>query len=351
MKQARDIYNEMLSVFQRKTGCSVKEQTDMAVRLYAAAAELESLYSYCDWAMNQSFPQTASGEHLDKHAALRGLTRKQARSAEGILEFSLDAQRTEAVSVPAGTVCTDGGLVRFVTVEDGVIPAGESICRVAAKAESVGESGNAAAYTVTRMPIAPVGISACTNPQAFTGGAEEETDDALRTRVLQSFSRLPNGANAAFYEQKALADPDVAGVQVLPRARGIGTVDVVISAMGGVPDADTIQRVQADIQAVREICVDVSVRAPQVQALDVSAVVWPADGVSGEEACAAAENAVRGFFTGGLLGKAVYPAQLADVIYATGKVRNYVITAPAADVPAQDGVLPVLGELRVTEGD
>lgn len=351
MKQASEIYNEMLSVFQRKTGFSVGEQADMAVRLYAAAAELESLYSYCDWALNQSFPQTATGEYLDLHAGLRGLARKQAQTAKGVLEFSLQTERSENVTVPAGTVCTDGGLIRFVTTEEGLIPAGEVSCQVQAVAEIAGESGNASAHTVTRMPQPPVGISVCTNPQAFSGGADTEEDETLRNRVLMSFSRLPNGANAAFYEERAASDPDVAGVQVLPRVRGTGTVDVVISSAGGVPSAQVVDRVQADLQAVREICVDVLVRAPETRAVDVSVTVWPNDGVSGQEACLAAERAIYSVFGGGLLGKPVYLAQLADAIYATGKVKNYVITAPTEDVGARDGVLPILGALAVTEGD
>lgn len=351
MKQASEIYNEMLSVFQAKTGFSVGEQADMAVRLYAAAAELESLYSYCDWALGQSFPQTATGEYLDLHAGLRGLMRKQAQTAAGILQFSLESERSDDVVIPAGTVCTDGGLIRFVTTEEGLIPAGEVSCQVAAAAESAGASGNASAYTVTRMPQPPVGVSACTNPQAFSGGMDTEEDEALRKRVLMSFSRLPNGANAAFYEERAASDPDVAGVQVLPRVRGTGTVDVVISAAGGVPSEDVVDRVQADIQSVREICVDVLVRAPETEEVNVSVTVWPRDGVTAEEACLAAEAAIRSFFGGGLLGKPVYLAQLADAVYATGKVKNYVITAPAEDVQAQDGVLPILGALAVTEGD
>ena len=55
------------------------------------------------------------------------------------------------------------------------------------------------------MAVAPVGVSQVTNPEAFTGGADVEDDEALRARVLETFRRMPNGANAAFYEQEALS--------------------------------------------------------------------------------------------------------------------------------------------------
>ncbi len=115
MKQAREIYENMRRVFQEKTGTAVGEQTDVSVRLLAAAAELESLYGYCDWAMNQSFPQTAAGEYLDLHAKLRGLKREDAREAEGKLRFFVQRTQEQDVLVPAGTVCTDAALLRFVT--------------------------------------------------------------------------------------------------------------------------------------------------------------------------------------------------------------------------------------------
>ena len=43
-------------------------------------------------------------------------------------------------------------------------------------------------------------VTACTNPAAFTGGSDEEDDETLRARVLESYQRLPNGANTAWYE-------------------------------------------------------------------------------------------------------------------------------------------------------
>ena len=340
---ASEIYEKMMAVFREKTGMS-GENTDVSVRLYAAAAELESLYGYCDWAMRQSFPQTATGEYLDLHAALRGLERKTAKKAGGILRFSLAEARSDAVVVAAGTVCTDG-MHRFATLEEGVIPAGALFCDVAAEAESVGSSGNVGAGMVTQMSQAPVGVVDCTNPAAFTGGCDREEDAALRERILESFRRLPNGANAAFYAQRAAEHQGVAGVQVLPRVRGAGTVDVVVAGTD-----EAVAAVQADLEAVREISVDVLVKAPEKKTVNVAVTVWPADGVTEKEACDAAKAAVESFFDGSLLGRPVYRAQLGSAVYATGKVKNFVLTAPAADVAAADGVLPVCGSVAVTEG-
>ena len=369
MKEVSEIYRGMLDVFTEKTGFSMEDSADLAVRLYAAAAQLQTLYIYADWALAQSFPQTAAGEYLDRHAALRGLARKAGEKAHGVLRFRMDLTREDDVSIPAGTVCSTAGLVRFVTLEDAVIAAGSLYADAPAQAESAGSAGNAAVQTVTVLTQAPVGVAGVTNPAAFSGGISSpraassavidldvssypddgETDEALRQRVLDSFVRLPNGANAAFYEQRALSHAGVRAVSVIPRESGIGTVGVVIAADGGIPDAALVAEVQADIQKVREIAVDVTVRAPTAQVVNVTAKLKPKAGVAFATAKAAVTSAVRAYFTGALLGKRLYRAALGDVIYGTGLVENYTLSAPGSDLAGAADRLPVLGALTLTE--
>lgn len=350
MKQVQEIYRDMQETFANRAGFSMADSSDLAVRLYAAAAEIETLYTYSAWALRQSFPQTASGEYLDMHAALRALARRQAVRASGVIRFSLPAAAEQPVTVPAGTVCLTPGLVQFRTTEDAVIAAGALSCDAAACAEETGEAGNVAAGTVTVMQSPPIGVSACENPFPFTGGCAEETDDALRKRVLESFVRLPNGANSAFYEARVRAVSGVSGVQVLPRARGVGTVDVVVAASGDVSQTALLQTVAADLEQVREIAVDVRVLPPTENPVSLAVTVWAEDGVAFSDAQAAAEQAIASCFTGALLGKPLYLAAVGQKLLETGLIKNYCITAPAADVTGADGVLPVLGTLTVTEG-
>lgn len=140
MKQAAEIYESMLAVFTEKTGFAMEDTADLAVRLYAAAAEIETLYAYADWALRQSFPQSAAGEYLDMHGRLRGIVRKGGKKAVGQLRFRLDAACEADVPVAAGTVCSTQGLVRFVTTQDGKIPAGSLYADIPAEAEETGEA-------------------------------------------------------------------------------------------------------------------------------------------------------------------------------------------------------------------
>lgn len=123
----------------------------------------------------------------------------------------------------------DGGLVAFETTQAGVLPAGELSVDLPAQAVEPGPGGNVSAGTVRTMAVAPVGVAACTNPVPFTGGREEEEDEELRARILATYQQLPNGTNGAYYAQEALAVEGVTAVRVLPKNRGMGTVDVIIA--------------------------------------------------------------------------------------------------------------------------
>ena len=198
------IYQEMLALFAQRSGYLPSASCDLAARLYAAAAQIQSLYLQAQWVLDQSFPQTARGEALERHAQLRGLRRGVATRAAGHLRFGISTAVGSDLFVGAGTVCMTAEGVRFQTTEDAVLAGGSLYVDIPAEAVEPGKAGNAAANTVTIMAAMPVGVRACTNPEAFSGGDDEEDDEALRLRLLDTYRRLPNGANAAYYEQTAL---------------------------------------------------------------------------------------------------------------------------------------------------
>ena len=203
MRAIETIYQEMLAAYAERRGGQIEEDCELAVRLWAAAAQVQALEAQADWVLAQSFPQTAAGEYLDRHAAVRGLKRQAAAKAVGALTFTAATAQTGALTVPEGTVCMTEGAVRFRTTELGTIPAGETSVTVAAEAVETGAGGNVGAGAAHVLTACPVAVTAVTNEAPFTGGLAEETDEALRVRVLDTFLRLPNGANAAWYELTA----------------------------------------------------------------------------------------------------------------------------------------------------
>ena len=330
MRATETIYREMLAAYAKRRGGQLQEDCDLSVRLWAAAAQIQALEAQAEWVLGQSFPQTAAGVYLDRHGAMRGIVRQAPSRATGQLTFRLSNAQTGAVSVETGTVCMTEGTVRFRTTEPGTIPAGEISVTVAAEAVETGSSGNVGAGTVHVLTACPV--------------AEE-----LRQRILDSFQRLPNGANAAWYELTACRHEGVAAAKAVGKARGAGTVDVYVSAPDGIPSEKLLTELQTVFQKSREIAVNVQVKAPTAATVNVAVTVKTAEGTDFANVKTAVEADLAEQFNGKLLGRGVKLAELNSRIYALPGVENCHITAPSADLAANDTVLPVLGTVTVTE--
>jgi len=350
LKTLEEIYQGLASEFQAQTGQTAGSSSELAVRFYAVAAQIYSLYVQAEWTRRQCFPQTAQGEDLDKHAKLRGVARRKAVQATGTVRFYVDGARETDTEVPADTVCMTAGGVRFATGRDGIIPAGEAYCEVPVTAAEAGASGNVGQGTIVYMALPPMGVVACANPEALSNGQDEESDEELRVRVLATFQRLANGANNAFYRQAALSFDGVAAVTVLPRNRGVGTVDVVPAAQGGVPSQALLDALQDHFSRVREIACDVKVLAPTVETVDVSVKLWAQEGRDFDSVALAVRDRLEGWFNGERLGQPLPRAQLISLIYGVDGVANCQLLKPEADLPLSNITLPVLGALTIGNG-
>lgn len=347
MKSVEEFYEQMMEDFASRTGVTLVDSCDLAARMYALAAQIYAMQVYSDWVRRQCFPQTATGEELDRHAQMRSLERKQATRAEGVVRFFAGESSELIRTIPYGTVCMTPGLVRYETVETGLLLAGEMWADVKVRAVEPGAGGNAATGTVTEMAVAPVGIVSCVNPAPCSGGVDEEDDESLRERVLHSFRYLPNGANAAYYRQLAMADDEVAQAVVISRPRGVGSVDVVVASHAGVPGQELLDRLQSVMEAQREIAVDLVVRAPETMGVTVSVQVQEKTGYDAETVRERVKSALTEYFSGEIMGQNILRAKLGSVIYGCEGVENYSLILPTSDLNVAEDQLSVLLELEV----
>ncbi len=347
MRTIQEIYDELGADFTERSGVELVSGGDMSLRLWAVAAEVYSLEAQAEFVSRQCFPQTAVGEYLDMHAEVRGLTRGEAKKASGKLRFYMDEARASDTTVAAGVRCMSVDESEFVTTRAGLIPAGELWCDVEAEAVAPGARGNAAAGEICYLVLPPVGIDGVRNTSAFTGGTDDESDEALRARVLGSYRTLPNGANAAYYEAKVMQLPGVRAVTVQPKKRGLGTVDICFATEAGIPSGDELNAARALLESEREICVDIAVTAPTAVSVNVTATLTLAAGAVFEDVKQRAEAAVRACFGGEMLGRSVYRARLMAALMAVDGVENCAISAPANDVAISPVQLPAPGSIVI----
>lgn len=208
----------MKTAFYNECGKSVREFSQTDMRFKAAASEIFAVSSLGDYIFKQSFPQTAEGESLDRHAAVRDIKRKSADFAKGFLTFRLAEENEKEVVIPKGTVCSEKGLayVQFSTDEAAVIAPGELEATAPATALRAGGEFNSGAYSVTVMVNPPEYISEVFNESDFIGGCDEECDESLRERILSSYSTKNNGVNASSVRQAILSVEGVLDASVMP---------------------------------------------------------------------------------------------------------------------------------------
>ncbi len=350
MKTTKQIYQEMRAQMAQRSGYAPDDGCELAVRLYAAAAQIESLYAYADWSRRQCFPQTAVGEYLDMHAVLHGLSREPAERARGSLVIGIAQALDFALTIPSGTrFCVPGGLEYRLT-EACSISAGATQGEAAAECVEAGTHGNAPAGAVCGMTEAPSYVNSVRNPSPFTGGLDTETDAHLRARVLDACRRCPNGANTDYYEAVALKQDGVTSAAAIAAYPTAGAVGLCVSGSYGTPTNAQLTAVRQALSGRTELGISLSVFAPTLQAVNVSVTVWPVDGVSGAKAVSAARSAIQAHFAKPMLRRGFYRSEVGSAIYNTGLVKNYSFTAPSSDQAASAVTMYTLGTLQVQEG-
>ncbi len=334
MSGYQDILASMQESYRSLTGHHPDDASDIGIRLKVLAAQLELLTGQLAETAKQTNPLTATGEHLDRHAQMRGLARKPAVAAQGVLRFSRGQSAGQPLLLPAGLICQPAGdeTLRVQTTHDVTLPADALWVDCPAQVVEPGSGGNLAAEVVTVMVTPAQGMTAVTNPAPFEGGQDAESDSLLRQRLLQSYRNISNGVNRAYYLGQALAFEGIASAAVLPLRRGTGTVDVVVSGAGHPPAAPLLERMQQHFDCVREVGVDVLLLPAAELPLDLELTIAPEEGADFEAVCNLCRQTVAELFDSLAVGQPLLLAVLGRRLMETPGVYNYAITAPTADL-------------------
>lgn len=149
-----------------------------------------------------------------------------------------------------------------------------------------GTEGNVSALAITELltPISGVTVS---NALPMLGGTEPETDEALRSRLLEAY-RGQGAGNPGDYRRWARSRPGVGRVTVIPVWDGPGTVLVIVTDADGQPVSaaivDDVQEfldpVAGGAEGYAPIGAAVTVATPTVLDITITANVEPEPGYS-----------------------------------------------------------------------
>ncbi|MDR2656098.1 MAG: baseplate J/gp47 family protein [Oscillospiraceae bacterium] len=347
-------YSEILEIMQNRycelTGDMPDNAADIGIRMKVLAEQLYGLYSKAQELEEQMFPQTAAGESLERHAFEKSIARKPAAPSSGILKFSRESEAVVSIVIPKGTLCQTAEInsLRFETAEEAVLSQNETSVLVPARAVEGGAKSNVGPNMIKFFVNVIPGLSAVTNPAAFTGGVDGESDESLRGRLVDSYRNMPNGANTAFYYQLAMEEGGVYSAKVIPRSSGRGTVKVYLAAQGGQVSEELAAWVQEKIDLEKEIAVDAEVALADLNPQPVEIAIMPEDSKSYSRIAQLIDEKIHEFFNGMKIGEPLLLMDLYGFLYPTEGLKNYHVNLPLNDVPAAENELIVLGSLDIS---
>lgn len=206
----------------------------------ATGAVAFSVLAYLDWISKQLLPDTAEDEWLDRHANiwLKNADGSVGRKAGSFASGSVSITGIQGALLPSGSTF-QGGNITYQSVDDVSIADGPTT--VAVRAIDTGAAGNQDQGVSLSLSVAVSGVDAIATAVSLTGGADPESDDDLRSRVLFRIQHPPMGGDADDYVQWALSFPGVTRAWCSPNEQGVGTVTVrfmmdnVYAPSGGFP--------------------------------------------------------------------------------------------------------------------
>ncbi len=356
--------------------------------LESVARELALEEQYLERIYESAFLDTAEGPSLDRVVALVGVARLPAGHPVVRLRFARNATAGGRITVPAGTVATDGDANRYLTTTTLVLEPGETsreVTAVGAGTETVAVD----AGVLDRLEVLVAGVSTVTNPEPAARAATEESTDDLRRRARGALHGAVRGTVDAL-RYGLLGVRGVKDVTLTELPNGIPGEIRIDVAYERPDDAEAITDVAERIESLRPAGIRVVQGAAARRAVHVTIeLVLAGVGVSGAElddvvdgveervAARLSDVAPGGTIrTNGLVAAALEDARVADVglafhdddgaeldplVLGAGEVLDVVrpfdvptpvseetadvVVATTADV---DAILPVVPEVGIT---
>ena len=313
--------------------------------LSAVAAELDRIEELgVNFMPNRFFPTLAEGDDLTLAAANFGVERRPAAFAAVTLTIMGDpgALVDEEVKAAAGDMI-------FACRESAVIP-DDGAVEVYAVCETAGADGNVAAGAIDEFITAYDGLTGVTNESQSYGGADEESDEALRGRVKARWQSPSTGGNRADYVNWAL---DVEGVA---KARAFnpsaGNVEVYLVAAGNTEAGEELlEAAAAYIEENRPIGANVTVKSGEAVELNLSIQAKVKEGYTLMSAKQEIEAALETYIESiSFVEDRVSYLKIADLLFVDGveDITSYTINGGESSISLEETQFPKLGEVTVS---
>lgn len=336
------ILAEMIADYEQRTGKTLQPAHIERLLINTFAYRETLARQQFNEAYRQQHPRFATGLMLDICGDDVNTPRLEASAARCTIRFQA-AQFVGTVEIPIGTMVAVGDVV-FATIEQGQLSTNRPQMNLQAACTETGTRGNGWAVGQINTLVTPLTgarqISA-QNISIPTGGAETESDDAYRERVLLAPESFSVAGSVGAYQywaravSPAICDVHVANARDSNQAEIGGTVAVTVLTKTGLPSQELMSQVLAELsgEKKRPLCDTVIVNAPEVVDYALNAELVLYTGANALEVKAQAQQAWANHETQRRekLGGDIVPLDVMNVLKVAG-VYNVVLNAPTLRV-------------------
>lgn len=334
------VRNDVLS---RLATDDVLRRTDAEVYARVMGGVAHGLYGFIEWLSKQVIYDTAEAEYLERWCSIWGINRKVAAPATGTVTFTVQAGSL----IPSGTLLQALDGVQYQTSADATMTVPSATATVTALVPAA--AGNRATGQNLTLVSPVVGVQSTATAGDLSGGADVETDDALRARLLARIQQPPHGGASYDYRAWALEVPGVTRAWVYPAELGLGSVTVRFvrdndgTGTAIIPDAGEVAAVQAYIDARRPVTAQLTVVAPAAVPLNftIQGLVPATLTVQAAVQAELADLLLREAVPGGI----ILLSHIRAAISAAAGETDYVLIAPLANVTNSTGNMSTMGSI------
>ncbi|HCM1915263.1 TPA: baseplate J/gp47 family protein [Salmonella enterica subsp. salamae serovar 28:r:e,n,z15] len=330
------ILREVIDWYEKESGKKLYPADDEMLLINMVAYRESLVRNVIQDVAGQNLVAKARAPMIDYLGQLVGVFRLPAVPASAILRFSVDEAPATGILIPAGTRVSATDSVIFATDSDVLLATGARSVQVNATCTGAGFDGNGwqpaqISNLLDDIDGADFQVVALA---PSSGGANAESDDHLRERIILAPESFSNAGSVGAYRFHAMsAHQDIVDVAVTrPQP---GTVKLTPLMAYGMPE-------QSILDAVSGVCSDEKVRplTDTVQAslpeeilysIDATLIVY--DGQNEEMVMSLATKAISEWEArqSSVLGRDIIPSQISAILSVPG-VYKVSLSAPAEQI-------------------
>jgi uncharacterized phage protein gp47/JayE len=287
----------------------------------AIAMEIEELYVFVEEELQKAIRDSAY--------SLFGFTRNEAVPA-----------RVDHIgfTIPKGfQVSTLDGLV-YATTVDTFVPMNTTTVRVPAVCLTRGFIGNVPANTITKLVSSLPEIISVTNPNAATGGVDEESETKRRERFNKYIISLAKGTkNAILYQLSSI--PELSYISIKDEFPGVASV--YVSTPSGTISEELFEKIKNALEEVRAAGIMINVLGVAKRTVDLTINVEVVKSADRELIKNQVRNIVENYLNSREVGEDFFPNHLVGIIIAYDPtiIRNVTISPNQKIVVAKNQIL------------